>query len=183
MWINTAILRTSKAIHDEAENFLYQLHEFDFTHDVSRVVPFLQSLSDEARQNVSRLTVHLINAYVISVGPPGQPRLGGSAIVRANTPDWGQACSYIAHNVRLRELAFRLESEVSEDFQSLPWVQNMVQIKGLRMLTYYERYWQGQREHWRISDEDRSTTDTSDRNQALLSYLRSHMLKVPTKRC
>ena len=182
--IDTAILRTSRALHEEAETFLYQLHEFDFSSDVFAIIPFLRCLSHNARQNISCLTVYLLLSEVICARPQGP--WGLTYLGRPNTLDWGLACSYIACHVRLREFAFHIEGETPEDFQHLRWVQDMVQIKRLQKLTYYEHKninWQEELDFLRTEDEDRLTTGISDQNQALLSYLRSQMLEAPPTRC
>lgn len=184
MGINTAILRTSRALYEEAETFLYQLHEFDFQNDIFSVVTFLRSLSHNARQNLLCLTMYLLPLQVIHVERPGSLSL--SYLGRPNVLDWGLACSYIRCHVRLREFAFHIESETPEDFQHLCWVQDMVQIKGLQKLTYYERKnknWLEEFDHLRTENEDRLTTGISDRTQALLLYLGSQMLEAPTTRC
>lgn len=179
MGINTAILRTSRALHKEAEAFLYQLHEFDFHNDVFGVIPFLQSLSHHARHNISCITMYLTHADVLRVGDL-------LYLTRPNIFEWGLACSYIAQNARLREFAFHLQSGAPEGFQNLSWVQDTAQIKGLRKLTYYEckdYRCEDRLDHLRTEDGDRLTTGISDRNQALLTYLRSQMLDAPTTHC
>ena len=178
MGINTAILRTSRALHEEAETFLYRLHEFDFSNDVFGVVPFLGTLSHNARQNLSCLTMYLLPSNCIS-------GLGVSFFCRPNILDWGLACSYIGSHLRLRHFAFNIAGEAPEDFQHLRWVQGMLQITGLEKLTYYEhkiKNWHD-KDCLRTEDEDRVTTGISDRKEALLSYLRSQMLQASATRC
>ena len=176
MGISTAILRTSRALHKEAETFLYRLHELDFHAEISVVIPFLRSLSNNARQNISCLTMDLVNTACTRPG-----RFIG--LCRPNLFDWGLVCSYIGCHVRLREFAFHIESEAPEDFQDLGWIHDMVQIKGLQKLTYYERKEKNgyeELEYLGREDEDRLTTVVSDKIQGLLSYLRPRMLKAPT---
>lgn len=189
--INTAILRSSRALHEEAEPFLYQLHEFDFSVDVFGVVSFLRSVSHNARQNISCLTMYL-NMYLNEdiADSPHSSEL--KATSRFNLLHWGLTCSYVAQNVRLRELAFELSEEASDNFRHLSWVQDMAQIKGLRKLTFYE-YTVGSCHWWCENsgpehknrqaceklgreDKDRTTTGISVRNRALLAYLESEML-------
>ncbi len=182
--INTAILRTSHATHKEAEAILYQLHEFDFYIGVFAVVPFLRSISHNARQNISCLTMYL---HYLSENMDGHlGPLGVQALFRENLTDWSPACAYIAQNVRLREFAFHMQFEARKEFQHLPWVQAMAQIKGLWKLTYYncnDAYYTEAHAKLGAEDQDRLTTGISVRNQALLSYLRSQILASTTTRC
>ena len=136
MGIDTAILRTSRAVHEEAEALLYQLHEFDFYIDIFAVVPFLRSISHNARQNISCITMYLQYLGGERIGRPGP--LGGHVLCKENLTDWAPVCSYIAQNVCLREFAFNMQHEAPEDFQQCSWVLAMAQIKGLQKLTYYE---------------------------------------------
>lgn len=184
MGINTAILRTSHALHEEAEPFLYQSHEFDFYVDVFGVVPFFRSLSHIARQNIRCLTIHLHHKNGTLNGPNSP--LGLVATSRYNLLDWGPACAYIAQNVRLREIMFHTEEEAPEDFQQLSWVQDLTRIKGLRKLTYYELKKPVSLENidkMGPEDYDRLTTGISVRNQALVTYLKSQMLGFPSTTC
>ena len=184
MGINTAILRTSRAVHEEAEDSLYQLHEFDSLVGIFAVIPFLRSISLNARQNMSCHTMYLQDFFGERIEPPSL--LGIHALFNENLTDWALVCSYIAQNVRLCEFAFNMQHEAPEDFQQCSWVRAMAQIKGLQKLTCYEC----NQEPWRDAlarlgpeEQDRITTGISVRNQALLSYLRPQMLAPAATHC
>ena len=168
MGITTNLLQASRAIHEEAEALLYQLHEFDFYLDVYGVFPFLRSLSHNARQNISCLTMYVHDNSRTWIGA-----LAPSASAR-----FSFTCAYIAQNVRLREFAFYTEQWPSEDFRNLSWIQDMAQIKGIQKLTYYEakHLWRKAVGTLGIIDQDPFTAGVSVRNQKLLSNLYSEML-------
>lgn len=202
MGISVAILRTSRTIHEEAEAILYQLHEFDFEDEVFAVAPFFRSISHNARQNISCITMH-VHDFLGNRITGGNPDGRADANPRDNKQHWGPACSYIAQNVRLRELAFHInitemasltnrstgspwefyECEPPKDFQNLSWVQDMTQIKDLWSLTYYNEVHDHdsieERAELGPEDQDRLTTGVSAPKQELLSYLKSQMLTSP----
>lgn len=182
MGISTAILRTSRSVHEEAESCLYQLHEFDFSTGVFGVVPFLRSISHSARQNISCLAMFLYNMN-LDIGDTSEPMSTEQTMMYNmlyNVFDWGPTCSYIAKNVRLREFAFGLLWEAPKDFRQLSWVQDMAQIKGLRTLTYDGHTGGVYHEFCEKSDLQYKGCEACEKlgpdSQALLAYLESEML-------
>ena len=173
MGITTNLLQTSRAIHEEAEALLYQLHEFDFYLDVFCVVPFLRSISHNARQNISCLTM-----YVHDDSADWDGALGLSYPSR-----FSFTCAYIAQNVRLREFAFYTVWKPSEDFRRIAWIQDLTQIKGIQQLTYYDAkfLWRKAVGALGVVDQDHPfTAGVSMRNQELLLKLYSEMMASPS---
>ena len=87
----------------------------------------LRSLSPTARHNIKCITMKL----VVLSGEDGGNCWYEEYKVHENEDDWSKACSYIAKNVRLQNLAFSVHEAITEEFEDLAWVQDLVQIKGL----------------------------------------------------
>ena len=72
--------------------------------------------------------------------------------------------------------------EAIDEFQHLSWVQDMVQIKGRRKLTYYptgNEFCLEEAATLGPEDKDRRTTGVRGRHGALMSCLRWQMLESP----
>ncbi|KAF6232966.1 hypothetical protein HO173_008929 [Letharia columbiana] len=122
--INLGILAASRQTHDEAIAVLYQFRNFDFGLSINGVVPFLLSLSQHARENLSGITMDLHNKWkpCRHRGPDNQA-------------DWSKACIYIGENVNLKTLSVSINVKVDAGFRDLKWVKDLVKIKNLRYLT------------------------------------------------
>lgn len=176
---NISLLATNRLVNHEAIHVLYQLHTFDFTKHVGGVVPFLRSLSAEARQNLHGIAMELRDKR--------QPDhcCGGFVDAWGTGPDnqaaWGIACSYIAANAKVKELSLTINVKVPKKFQSLKWVKALITIKGLKRLNLQARQHLNNPVLPRASYKDGSLAATrpcfSEHLVDLFEYLRKEMLE------
>lgn len=132
--INIGLLTANRLVSSEATAILYQLRIFDFRTNVGALAAFLCRLSDQARQNIHGIAMEYHNAE--------EPDYCCDLRVRkirgkgsGNQAAWSKACTYIANNVKVKELHLTINVKVSEEFKSLKWVKDLVKIKGLNLLT------------------------------------------------
>ena len=121
--VNISLLAANRLIYNEALPVLYQQHTFDFTTNLGNVVPFLESLSEEARQCLYGIAMELHDK---------REKRG-----RDNQAAWYKSCHYIASNVNVSSLSLMLtiNVKVPADFRSLKWVTALARIRGLRGFT------------------------------------------------
>ena len=137
---------SDKATYAEAIPVLYHSHRFDFGPQVAGIPPFLESLSEKARSNVSAIHMELVLPTTSRQPPDGTPRgpmimpghnrdcIEGHRAPKDNSQDWAKACEYISLGLRLRYLSFNWsESDTPcTDFANALWAKHLVQIQGLR---------------------------------------------------
>lgn len=131
--INVGLLAANKLVSNEAVAVLYQQRIFNFTTNVHSVVPFLSSLSDQARQNLHGVTMELHDKSEpdyccgFTVRSIGVRDRGVQAA-------WSKACVYIADNVTVNTLFLTINVKIPAEFRSLTWVEDLVKIKKLKSL-------------------------------------------------
>ncbi|KAI9789204.1 MAG: hypothetical protein M1833_002452 [Piccolia ochrophora] len=174
MRIDVTLLRVNRQIFDEAEPVLYQCHDFDFCSHIFAAIPFLQSLTERARQNIAGARIVLLR------GPSPSKEVFEKLFTRElanandNDCDWSELCTYIQEHLRLRELQFTVAGSLNRDFQDEFWVKDLVRIRGLQKLSWVSK---GERTYAvdnRWAKED--MLPLRRRIDALLAYLRSEML-------
>ena len=131
--IDVSLLVASKSVNREALPILYQSRTFDFTTNVKLVMPFLSSLSAEAR--------HYLRGISMELHTKNEPDYccGGENICYGKGSDnqgaWVKACTYIGQSVKVKELTVTVNVKIPADFKSLKWVEALVNIKSLKRLT------------------------------------------------
>lgn len=135
--IDVSLLAVSSHLNNETVPILYQLRTFEFETNVGKIVPFLSSLSEAGRKNLRGISMELHSKQepLYCCGSAG----GHCFQDRGKGPDnkaaWGKACTYIATNLKLKELSVAINVKVPAEFSSLKWVKDLVKIKGLKHLT------------------------------------------------
>lgn len=177
--ININLLATNRLVNHEAIHVLYQLYTFDFTKHVGGIVPFLRSLSEETRQNLHGIAMELRDKRQHDHCCGGFDNAWGTG--PDNQAAWSIACSYIAANVKVKELSLTINVKVPMNFESLQWVKALVTIKGLKCLTLQARQHLNDPVLTRASHKDGSLAATrscfSEHLVDLFEYLRKEMLE------
>ena len=184
--INVSLLLASKLVNREALPILYQSRTFDFTTNVKLVMPFLSSLSAEARHHLRGIAMelHIKNQPDYCCGGENIPYGKGLD----NQGAWVKACSYIGQSVKVKELTVTVNVKIPAEFKSLKWVKALVNIKGLKRLTLYVNQHDGSYRapadtimHPRASYKHGSVSSTnscnSDHLVPLFDYLVEEMLE------
>lgn len=131
--IDVSLLVANKLVNTEALPILYQSRTFDFATNVKIVMPFLSSLSAEARHHLRGIAMefHAKNEPDYCCG--GVNHCYGKGL--SNHGAWVKACSYIGQNMKVKELTVTVNVKIPADFKSLKWVEALVNIKSLKRLT------------------------------------------------
>lgn len=176
--ITTALLRTNKRIYDEALPVLYQIHTFDFGIEVLNIEPFFSKTSFAARQNVHGIHMELLR---YGTDTPLREALVRPAIID-NGSAWNNACTYIASDLRVREISFNINFAIPQDFQRFRWVMNLAQVR-VKAISHHN----SPNEHSLSTNKrlDLPPQQESPHNwgtdeyrwEVLLEYLRSKMLR------
>ena len=174
--INVSLLATNRLVNHEATSVLYQMHTFDFEMNVRSVVPFMLNLSDETRQNLRGIWMELHNSHEPDHCCGGI--WGGGS---DNQAAWMKTCSFIAENVKMRELNLTINVKISANFKSLKWVQALTQIEGLQRLTLQAKQHPDDEVPIRASYQEGSLSASracfSEHLVRLFDYLREEMLE------
>jgi len=139
--LHTNILATNKRIYGEASHLLYGKHSFDFGRDIEAIVPFLSDLTPQTR--------HLI--WKISL-----TKQGSIYCREFDRWEWSSVCSFIAENLKIRQLVLRVmgiqaprewpmegvqqytisdfRTLASVGFEGLEWVRDLRRITSLEDL-------------------------------------------------
>ena len=179
--MNIGLLAANQLLNNEAIATLYQLRTFDFTTNVGSIMPFLRSVSEQARQNLHGIAMELHDKeqpdYCCG---PGMNKFWGKG--RGNKAAWSKACAYIGENVNVKALSLTINVKVPADFKALQWVQGLVKIRTLRYLTLVvHQHWKSGTDVIRASFKEGSVTATdhcfSEHLVPLFEYLREEMLE------
>ena len=131
--IDVSLLTVNKLVNREALPILYQSRTFDFTTNVKIVMPFLSSLSAEARHHLRGISMELHTKNEPDYCCGGENHGYGKG--RDNQGAWVKACTYIGQSVKVKELTVTVNVKIPADFKSLKWVKALVIIKTLKHLT------------------------------------------------
>lgn len=191
--INTALLLTNRQIFDEAEPILYQTRFIHIGVYLRTGLEFLEGLSPRARRNIRAVHIELSHEGVCGLGYPFE---FGHRI-----EDWCKLCDYMSQNLQLRALSFNVSlKEIPANFADQIWVKHLIKIRELKLLVQrnftdmIERASSdGGSDSWpepgpgpgpEPEPEPESEQDQvlNSRLQALLSYLRSKMCRLPASR-
>lgn len=138
---HTAILAVCSLFYHEAAAILYGEHCFDFSHHIEAVVPFLQDRTQYTRSLITSISVYKQGPF---------PCWG----YLSTKNEWAYMCRYLASTRCLKRLFIMVEGghpgqkwdgvqQLSEsdirllsliNHESLDWVQELIQIKGLEDL-------------------------------------------------
>ena len=141
--IDVSLVIASKLVNTEALPILYQSRTFDFATNVRLVMPFLSSLSAEARHHLRGIAMELHTKNEPDYCCGGENISYGKGL--DNQGAWVKACSYIGQSVKVKELTVTVNVKIPAEFKSLKWVEALVNIKSLKRLTlqvnqHYGRY-------------------------------------------
>lgn len=138
---HTAVLAVCGLLYHEAAAILYGEHCFDFSHHIEAVVPFLQDRTHYTRSLITSISVYKRGPF---------PCWG----YLSTKNEWSYMCRYLASTKCLKRLFIMVEGghpgqkwdgvqQLSEsdirllsliNHESLDWVQELIQIKGLEDL-------------------------------------------------
>lgn len=128
--ITTGLLATNRLINREAISVLYQLRSFNFATKVGGVVPFLSTLSEEARRNLHGIGMTLHDRSETDHCCP-HARWGRGP---DNQAAWCKAGLFIADHTNIKILSLTINVKVPEEFKSLKWVKALILIRQLKSL-------------------------------------------------
>ena len=174
--MNTALLLTSQQIFNEAEPILYQTRFLNIGASLNEGLEFLRSLSPRARRNIRGVHIALPHTHLLELE------------VDDSLEAWCKLCVYMSQNLRLRALTFNAFVEaVPANFVDVPWVENLVKIRGLGHLMQRELEGDGFMgigyTYQRAPNSDQfSYKGLNPRLQALQSYLKSEMCQYSASR-
>ena len=131
--IDVSLLIANKSVNREALPILYQSRTFDFTTNVWVVMPFLSSLSAEARHHLKGISMELHTKREPDYCCGGYNKCYGKGL--DNQRAWNKACVYIGQSVKVKELTVTVNVKIPAEFKSLSWVKALVNIKSLKHLT------------------------------------------------
>ena len=183
--IDVSLLVANKSVNREALPILYQLRTFDFATNVKVVMPFMSSLSAEARHHLRGISIELHTKNEPDYCCGGKNHGYGKGL--DNQGAWVKACTYIGQSVKVKELTVTANVKIPADFKSLKWVKALVNIKSLKRLTLQVDQHYGNHGatadapmHPRASYKHGSVSSTNDCNSKhlvpLFDYLLEEML-------
>ena len=173
--INVGLLAANRLVNEEAIAILYQLRTFDFKTNVEGIVPFLRSVSEQARQNLHGIAMELYD----NEEPDLRYRTWGQRL--GNKAAWSKACAFIGEKVNVKALSLTINVKVPANFKTLKWVEDLVKIRRLRFLTLQVTQHPSGVKVIRASYKEGSLTATdhcfSEHLVPLFEYLREEMLE------
>ena len=131
--IDVSLLIASKLVNSEALPILYQSRTFDFATNVKLVMPFLSSISAEARHHLRGIAMELHAKNEPDYCCGGLNNCFGKGL--DNQGAWVKACTYIGQSVNVKELTVTVNVKIPAEFKSLKWVKALVSIRSLKCLT------------------------------------------------
>ena len=182
--IDTALLLANRQISDEAEPIPYQTRFIRIGVYLHKGLEVLGNLSPRARRNIRAVHIELSDCDV-----HGRPFEFG----QYNIEDWCKSCNYISQNLQLHSLSFNVSVQaIPANFADEAWVKYLIKIRELKHLVQRDFMTFLRDPEVSASSDGGSDSEPepepepdqvlNSRLEALLSYLRSEMCRLPASR-